>query len=85
MQQLFDQCVRKVCLPAWNKFAYIQLHEVNNALMPWARLYDLRCNGDQLPAVSIDNDTYEAYPEIPNVTEEELRTIYEAPPYEEYL
>jgi hypothetical protein len=82
IHQLFEQGVRKIRLPIWNKFAYIELLEAEPGVRaPWCKLYDIGCPGKDLPTCTVHSDEYEAWnpSSIGNYTEEYIRDVYNIP------
>ena len=72
IHQLFAQGVRKVRLPEWNKFAYIELTEPQpGVLAPWGKLWDIGCagrdiggaDGNMLIVGGGDDDRFEEWTE----------------------
>ncbi len=61
--QLFAQGVRKVRLPEWNKFAYIELIELSGQLTPWGKLWDIGCAGRDVLLIEEKADTFEEWTE----------------------
>ncbi len=63
IHQLFAQGVRKVRLPEWNKFAYIELIELSGQLTPWGKLWDTGCAGRDALLIEEKADTFEEWTE----------------------
>ncbi|HEY4388542.1 MAG TPA: hypothetical protein VGN34_29170 [Ktedonobacteraceae bacterium] len=81
IHQLFEQGIRKIRLPIWNKFAYIELLEAEPGVCaPWCKLYDIGCPGRELPLSQIQSDEYEKWESLAGeYTEEYLRDVYNIP------
>ncbi len=76
MHQLFAQGVRKIRLPVWNKFAYIELQEVQGKLTPFGKLYDIGCPGKDWPLWQAESEDYEEWKPVEGYTEAYLRDVY---------
>ncbi len=64
IRQLFEQGIRKVRLLEWNKFAYIELAELQpGVLAPWGKLWDIGCAGRDVLLVQETADTFEEWTE----------------------
>ncbi len=87
ISQLYAQGVRKVRLPEWNKFAYIELVEPSpGVLAPWGKLWDIGCPGrdiggadrDILTVGGGDDDRFEEWTEarLWGLSVERIHAVY---------
>ena len=79
INQLFDQGVRKIRLPVWNKFAYLELIEPRlGQLAPFGKLWDIGCPGHDFPLWQAGNDEYEEWTEkqLEGLPEKCIHAVY---------
>jgi hypothetical protein len=62
-RELFDQGVRRIRIPAWNRMSYIELAEVEGSIAPWVKLYDPASmeGHTDLPLMYIGSSNYEEW------------------------
>ena len=82
IHQLFEQGVRKIRLPVWNKFAYIELLEPQpGRLAPFGKLYDIGCPGKDIPLWQEKSSEFEAYKPITDLPEDYVQAVYDGTPW----
>lgn len=60
--ELFNQGVRKIRLPDWNEWAYLELQETDSGgIRPFCKLWDIFCPGKELGLWQVDRIDYEPW------------------------
>jgi len=79
MRQLFEQGIRKIRLPVWNKFAYLELIEpIPGQLAPFGKLWDIGCAGRDVPLWQAESDEYEEWTDarLEGLTQKYIHVVY---------
>ena len=74
----FNDGILKLRQPRWNEWAYIEIFKADDGhILPWAKMYDVGCNGDSLGLWLFHNELFDPwFP--PSDYEERKEEIYKS-------
>ncbi len=79
IEQLFEQGARKIRLPEWNEFAYLEITDIQGELAPWGKLWDIGCAGRDVLLLEAQDSRYEAWTEsarLQGMTRDYIQSVY---------